>query len=112
MVGADYARGPLTLGLSVGRTLGMGGYSGPSGGRMTTSMTGFYPWVGYQVNDPGVGMGNDRLRHRRERRRDRGPGRGHGAAGPGGGGLLAAAGAMSIKAAHVMELRTAVLAVE
>ena len=51
MFGADYARGPLTLGLSVGRTLGMGGYSGPSGGRMTTSMTGFYPWVGYQVND-------------------------------------------------------------
>ena len=29
----------------------MGGYSGPSGGRMTTSMTGVYPWVGYQVND-------------------------------------------------------------
>ena len=51
MFGADYARGPLTLGLSVGRTLGLGGYSGPSGGRMSTSMTGFYPWVGYQVND-------------------------------------------------------------
>ena len=50
-VGADWARGPLTLGLSVGRTLGMGGYSGPSGGQMTTSMTGVYPWVGYQVND-------------------------------------------------------------
>ena len=51
MFGADYARGPLTLGLSVGRTLGLGGYSGPSSGQMTTSMTGFYPWVGYQVND-------------------------------------------------------------
>ena len=51
MFGADWARGPLTLGLSVGRTFGMGGYSGPSGGRMSTSMTGFYPWVGYQVND-------------------------------------------------------------
>ena len=51
MVGADYSRGALTLGLSVGRTLGLGGYSGPSGGRMSTSMTGFYPWVGYQVND-------------------------------------------------------------
>ncbi len=50
-VGADWARGPLTVGLSVGRTLGMGGYSGPSGGQMTTSMTGFYPWVGYQLND-------------------------------------------------------------
>ena len=51
MLGADYARGPLTLGLSVGRTLGLGGYSGPSGGRMSTSMTGFYPWAGYQVSD-------------------------------------------------------------
>ena len=51
MFGADWMRGPLTLGLSVGRTFGMGGYSGPSGGRMTTSMTGVYPWVGYQVND-------------------------------------------------------------
>ena len=51
MFGADWAHGPLTLGLSVGRTLGLGGYSGPSGGQMTTSMTGFYPWVGYQLND-------------------------------------------------------------
>ncbi len=51
MVGGDYARGPLTVGLSVGRTLGLGGYRGPSGGRMSTSMTGFYPWVGYQVNE-------------------------------------------------------------
>ena len=51
MFGADWARGPLTVGLSVGRTLGLGGYSGPSSGQMTTSMTGFYPWAGYQVND-------------------------------------------------------------
>ena len=51
MAGADYSRGPLTVGLSVGRTLGLGGYRGPSGGRMSTSMTGFYRWVGYQLND-------------------------------------------------------------
>ena len=51
MFGADWARGRLTVGLSVGRTLGMGGYRGTSGGQMTTSMTGFYPWVGYQVSD-------------------------------------------------------------
>ena len=51
MIGADYSRGALTMGLSVGRTLGLGGYSGPSGGQMSTSMTGFYPWAGYQVND-------------------------------------------------------------
>ena len=51
MLGADYMRGRLTVGLSVGRTMGLGGYGGPSTGQMTTSMTGFYPWVGYQVND-------------------------------------------------------------
>ena len=51
MVGADYSRGALTVGLSVGRTLGLGGYRGTSGGQMSTSMTGFYPWVGYQVSD-------------------------------------------------------------
>ena len=51
MIGADWARAPLTVGLSVGRTLGLGGYSGPSGGQMTKSMTGFYPWVAYQVNE-------------------------------------------------------------
>ena len=51
MIGADYSRGALTVGLSVGRTLGLGGYRGPSGGQMTTSMTGFYPWVGYQLTD-------------------------------------------------------------
>ena len=51
MFGADYSRGPLIVGLSVGRTLGLGGYSGPSAGQVTSSMTGFYPWLGYQVND-------------------------------------------------------------
>ena len=51
MVGADYSRGALTVGLSVGRTLGLGGYRGTSGGQMSTSMTGFCPWVGYQVSD-------------------------------------------------------------
>ena len=51
MFGADWARGPLTMGLSVGHTRGLGGYAGASGGAMTTAMTGFYPWVGYQVND-------------------------------------------------------------
>ena len=31
--------------------MGIGDYSGPSGGQMTTSMTGFYPWAGYQLNE-------------------------------------------------------------
>ena len=41
MIGADYSRGAPTVGLSVGWTLRLG-YSGPSSGQMTTSMTGFY----------------------------------------------------------------------
>ena len=51
MFGAGYSRGPLIVGLSVGRTLGLGGYGGRSAGQATSSMTGFYPWLGYQVND-------------------------------------------------------------
>ena len=51
MLGADYSHGPLIVGLSVGRTLGLGGYGGASAGQVTSSMTGFYPWLGYQVND-------------------------------------------------------------
>ena len=65
---ADYSRGPLTLGLSVGRTLGLGGYSGPSGGRMSTSMTGFLPVGGLPGQRQGLGVGGDRLRHRRAER--------------------------------------------
>ena len=68
MVGADWARGPLTVGLSVGHTRGLGRYDGPSAGAMSTAMTGFYPWLGYQVNDrlsvwaaSGYGRGGLRL---------------------------------------------------
>ena len=53
MIGADYSRG---RGADSGPCLwaarsAWAAYSGPSGGQMSTSMTGFYPWVGYQVND-------------------------------------------------------------
>ena len=51
MFGADWSREALIFGLSVGHTLGAGGYSGTSGGRLSTSMTGFYPWVGYRLSD-------------------------------------------------------------
>ena len=51
MFGADYTRGPLVVGLSVGHTAGSGGYRGPGDGQMTSSMTGVYPWLGYRIND-------------------------------------------------------------
>ena len=42
MAGADYSCGLLPVGLSVDRTVALTGYRGPSGGRMSRSMTGFY----------------------------------------------------------------------
>ena len=51
MIGADYTRGPLTVGLSVNRSLGLGNYDGPSAGVVTSAMTGFFPWASYQVTD-------------------------------------------------------------
>lgn len=48
MFGGDYERGPLTVGLSVGRIDGLGG---ASAWQMTPSMTGFYPRLGDQLND-------------------------------------------------------------
>ena len=63
MVGADYSRGALTVGLSVGRTLGLGGYRRTGGEQMSTSMTGL-PVAGLPAQRPGLGVGDDRLRQR------------------------------------------------
>ena len=97
MFGADYARGPLTVGLSVGRTLGLGGYGGASAGRMTSSMTGLLPVAGLPGQRPGVGVGRDRLRHRCVGA-DAGPGNGAGDGdvnGDGGGGDAGRAGGLA-----------------
>ena len=51
MFGADYARGPLVVGLSPSNTRGLGEYSGPGSGRMLSSVTGLYPWLGYRATD-------------------------------------------------------------
>ena len=51
MFGADYARGPLVVGLSLSDTRGLGEYSGPGAGRMLSSVTGLYPWLGYRATD-------------------------------------------------------------
>ena len=52
MFGADYATGPMVAGLSVGRTWGLGDYSGEvADGRVTSSVTGVYPWLGYRLTD-------------------------------------------------------------
>ena len=51
MFGADYAKGPLVVGLSLSNTRGVGEYSGPGSGRMLSSVTGLYPWLGYRATD-------------------------------------------------------------
>ena len=51
MFGTDYARGPLVVGLSVANSRGLGGYDGVSAGRAASSVTGFYPWLGYRLTE-------------------------------------------------------------
>ena len=51
MFGADYIKGPLVVGLSLSNTRGVGEYSGPGSGRMLSSVTGLYPWLGYRATD-------------------------------------------------------------
>ena len=105
MIGADYRRGPLTVGLSVNRSLGVGNYDGPSAGVVTSAMTGFFPWVSYQVGDrlavwgvTGFGTGTLGLTSGSERTLETGMGMAMTAAGtrgdllgsPGGGGFALA----------------------
>ena len=68
MLGADYSRGRLVAGLSLARSQGLGGYDGRHVGRVESSATGLYPWLGYRVNDrvsvwgvTGYGTGAMRL---------------------------------------------------
>ena len=68
MVGADYARGPLVAGLSLAHSRGLGEYVGVAGGQVASSVTGLYPWLGYQATDrltvwgvAGYGAGGLRL---------------------------------------------------
>ena len=105
MIGADYTRGPLTVGLSVNRSLGIGNYDGAGTGVVTSAMTGFFPWVSYQVSDrlavwgvTGYGTGTLGLTPGSERTLEAGMGMAMTAAGtrgellgsPGGGGFALA----------------------
>ena len=51
MFGADYAKGPMVVGLSLAHSRGLGGYDGRSSGRVASSVTGLYPWLGYRLTD-------------------------------------------------------------
>ena len=52
MFGADYAKGRMVTGVSLGHTRGLGGYAGGADtGRMTSAVTGLYPWVGFKASE-------------------------------------------------------------
>ncbi len=51
MFGADYAKGPVVLGLSLSNSRGLGSYGGVDDGRVASSVTGLYPWLGYRATD-------------------------------------------------------------
>ena len=51
MFGTDYAKGPVVVGLSLANSRGLGNYAGADAGRVATSVTGLYPWLGYRVTD-------------------------------------------------------------
>ena len=51
MFGADYARGPVVAGLSLSNSRGLGHYAGAAGGQVASSVTGLYPWLGYQATE-------------------------------------------------------------
>ena len=51
MFGADYAKGPLVTGLSLSHSRGLGEYAGVAGGQVASSVTGLYPWLGYQATE-------------------------------------------------------------
>ncbi len=51
MLGTDYAKGPMVVGLSLANTRGLGSYDGVSAGQVALSVKGLYPWLGYELTD-------------------------------------------------------------
>ena len=52
MVGADYSKGRMVTGVSLAHSRGLGGYAGGADtGRMTSAVTGLYPWIGFKASE-------------------------------------------------------------
>ena len=51
MVGADYSKGRMVTGVSLSHSRGLGNYASVDTGRMTSAVTGLYPWIGYKASD-------------------------------------------------------------
>ena len=51
MFGADYSKGRMVTGVSLSHSRGLGNYASVDTGRMTSAVTGLYPWIGYKASD-------------------------------------------------------------
>ena len=51
MFGADYSKGRMITGVSLSHSRGLGSYAGVDTGRMTSAVTGLYPWVGFRASE-------------------------------------------------------------
>ena len=51
MVGADYSKGRMVTGVSLSHSRGLGNYASVDTGRMTSAVTGLYPWIGYKASE-------------------------------------------------------------
>ena len=51
MFGADYSKGRMITGVSLAHSRGFGRYAGVDSGRMTSAVTGLYPWIGFRAHE-------------------------------------------------------------
>ena len=51
MFGADYSKGRMVTGVSLSHSGGLGSYAGVDNGRVTSAVTGLYPWIGYKASE-------------------------------------------------------------
>ena len=51
MFGADYSKGRMVTGVSLSHSRGLGNYASVDSGRMTSAVTGLYPWIGYKASE-------------------------------------------------------------
>ena len=51
MFGADYSKGRMITGVSLSHSRGLGSYAGIDTGRMTSAVTGLYPWIGFRASE-------------------------------------------------------------
>ena len=51
MFGTDYSKGRMVTGVSLSHSRGLGSYAGVDNGRVTSAVTGLYPWIGYKASE-------------------------------------------------------------